>query len=68
MIAFPLVDGNWTSWTPWGNCTLHCGGGEIIRSRECTNPPPDFGGRYCEGNGTEVIPNCNPEECGGEFE
>ncbi|XP_033625738.1 uncharacterized protein LOC117288968 [Asterias rubens] len=58
------VDGNWTSWTPWGNCTLHCGGGEIIRSRECTNPPPDFGGRYCEGNGTEVIPNCNPEECG----
>ncbi|XP_022080242.1 SCO-spondin-like isoform X2 [Acanthaster planci] len=58
------VHGNWTEWSAWGNCTLACGGGEIVRSRNCTNPVPAFGGRSCEGNATEVIPDCNPEPCG----
>ncbi|XP_038068317.1 uncharacterized protein LOC119737785 isoform X1 [Patiria miniata] len=58
------VDGNWTEWSAWGNCTVLCGGGEIVRSRECTNPVPAWGGRDCEGNATDVIPDCNPEPCG----
>ncbi|KAM9306065.1 SCO-spondin-like, partial [Gastrophryne carolinensis] len=38
------VDGSWTQWTTWSNCTRGCGG-VVIRRRDCT--PPQNGGRHC---------------------
>nr|XP_034329828.1 SCO-spondin isoform X4 [Crassostrea gigas] len=44
------VDGNWSSWSPWGNCSSDCGKGEQWRSRECNNPKPEHNGKDCEGD------------------
>ncbi|XP_052706720.1 coadhesin-like [Crassostrea angulata] len=44
------VDGNWSSWSPWGNCSSECGKGEQWRSRECNNPKPEHNGKDCEGD------------------
>ncbi|XP_075444784.1 SCO-spondin-like [Ascaphus truei] len=38
------VDGFWTPWTTWSNCTQDCAG-VVIRRRECTLP--QNGGRHC---------------------
>ncbi|KAM4026917.1 LOW QUALITY PROTEIN: SCO-spondin-like [Anomaloglossus baeobatrachus] len=38
------VDGSWTQWTTWSNCTQDCSG-VVIRRRECT--PPESGGHHC---------------------
>lgn len=56
------IDGNWTRWSPWSACSRRCGGGIQARSRTCTNPPPSFGGAYCEGKSLERRP-CNSHEC-----
>lgn len=56
------IDGNWTRWSPWSACSRRCGGGIQARSRSCTNPPPSFGGAYCEGKSLERRP-CNSHEC-----
>ncbi|KAM7443302.1 Bone morphogenetic protein 1 [Porites harrisoni] len=56
------VDGNWTRWSPWSQCSRRCGGGVQTRSRSCTNPQPAFGGSYCDGRSLEKRP-CNSQEC-----
>ncbi|XP_075050380.1 SCO-spondin-like [Mixophyes fleayi] len=38
------VDGSWTPWTTWSNCTQDCTG-VVIHRRECTTP--QNGGRHC---------------------
>ncbi|XP_068091514.1 SCO-spondin-like isoform X2 [Hyperolius riggenbachi] len=38
------VDGSWTPWTTWSNCTNDCSG-VVIRRRECRLP--QNGGRHC---------------------
>ncbi|KAL4230559.1 Thrombospondin type 1 repeat-containing protein [Mactra antiquata] len=43
------IDGGWTPWTDFGACNVECGVGNQIRSRECSNPAPMFGGRSCDG-------------------
>ena len=43
------VDGLWTSWGPWGSCSVSCGDGLQIRERNCSEPAPKFGGRECLG-------------------
>ena len=43
------VDGLWTSWGPWGSCSVSCGDGLKIRERNCSEPAPKFGGRECPG-------------------
>ena len=43
---FSSVDGGYSPFTNWSDCTETCGGGEQIRTRTCTNPPPQhFGER-----------------------
>ena len=32
--------------------------------RTCDNPPPSFGGNYCQGDDTETK-NCNMQPCPG---
>ena len=56
LLNIPLltVDGGWTEWT-WEDvdeCSVMCGGGtkDQERSRECSNPAPQFGGASCAGD------------------
>ncbi|RWS26781.1 semaphorin-5A-like protein [Leptotrombidium deliense] len=41
--------GGWTDWSEWSPCSTTCGSGYQTRSRSCSNPSPDFGGRNCFG-------------------
>lgn len=47
-----LVNGNWTEWTEWSaGCSLHC---IKYRTRNCTEPAPQYFGDDCEGEGNET--------------
>ncbi|XP_073720146.1 SCO-spondin isoform X2 [Misgurnus anguillicaudatus] len=43
------VDGAWSSWTPWGLCSVSCGAGLQSRYRFCSNPERMGTGRPCVG-------------------
>ena len=48
------VDGSWTMWSSWDNCTGTCGTGTQFRDRDCTNPAPKNGGKDCVGAAKEA--------------
>ncbi|CAG0907982.1 unnamed protein product, partial [Darwinula stevensoni] len=56
------IHGNWGEWSPWSACTRECGAGVQHRQRECDNPAPKHGGRYCVGTRREYR-ICNVQEC-----
>ncbi|XP_068756342.1 matrilin-2-like isoform X2 [Montipora capricornis] len=58
----PDVDGGFTEWSDWSECSKTCGGGTKSRERECTNPTPQGNGRPCEGD-TEETTQCNMQKC-----
>ncbi|PIK56166.1 putative thrombospondin-1 [Apostichopus japonicus] len=43
-----VLDGGFSSWTPW-TCSVTCGNGTETRIRACNSPRPLNGGRPCEG-------------------
>jgi hypothetical protein len=55
LIASVPVDGGWGLWS---ECNAGCAGG--TRSRTCSNPAPQRGGRNCTGPLTQA---CNTEPC-----
>ncbi|XP_072251937.1 A disintegrin and metalloproteinase with thrombospondin motifs 2-like [Leuresthes tenuis] len=55
-------DGNWGSWSEFGQCSRTCGGGVQFRTRDCDNPRPDKGGLPCIG-ATYQFQMCNTNEC-----
>ncbi|XP_055041761.2 hemicentin-1 isoform X1 [Misgurnus anguillicaudatus] len=56
------VDGNWSEWSPWEECSRTCGQGNRTRVRTCSNPHAQHGGRACEGKAVEAI-MCNIKPC-----
>ncbi|XP_017276034.1 hemicentin-1 isoform X1 [Kryptolebias marmoratus] len=56
------VDGNWSGWSPWEECSQTCGQGNRTRVRTCSDPPAQHGGRSCEGQAVEVI-MCSVRPC-----
>ena len=56
------VDGSWAKWEPYGPCSRTCGGGVQLARRQCSNPTPADGGKYCEGVRVKYR-SCNLESC-----
>ncbi|KAK7451361.1 hypothetical protein BaRGS_00039833, partial [Batillaria attramentaria] len=56
------VNGGWSAWSPFRECSETCGGGVQFRTRRCTRPKPAYGGRNCKGNARETRP-CNTQPC-----
>nr|CAD7410915.1 unnamed protein product [Timema cristinae] len=44
-----LVNGGWSPWSAWSECSPSCGHGMKKRSRLCINPAPFDGGLTCQG-------------------
>ncbi|XP_063792751.1 hemicentin-2 [Pseudophryne corroboree] len=61
-LLFCPVDGGWTGWSSWSQCSVSCGEGIRQRNRSCFSPPPQNGGKTCVGKDTEVetclLPQC----------
>ena len=56
------MDGEWSEFGGWSECSAKCEGGTQTRKRTCTNPAPANGGAKCEGSRTETQ-HCNTHEC-----
>ncbi|CAL8359928.1 unnamed protein product [Merluccius merluccius] len=56
------VDGKWGKWGTFGDCSRTCGGGVQLAKRECNNPVPDNGGKYCYGLRIKYR-SCNLNPC-----
>ncbi|KAI0209188.1 hypothetical protein LSAT2_006158 [Lamellibrachia satsuma] len=56
-----VIDGQWTKWTKWGECSVPCGRGVQHRRRVCDNPPPMNGGLDCIGEDRDTRAcDCDP--------
>lgn len=60
------VDGNWGDWSSWSQCSASCGGGNEVRSRNCSNPAPSHGGKPCAGDPTQSQ-TCANTTCPGNL-
>ncbi|KAL9952088.1 hypothetical protein ACROYT_G039293 [Oculina patagonica] len=58
------VDGGWTNWSAYGECSKTCGKGKKYKTRTCTNPPPSEGGKNCKGK-SKKRKRCNEGKCQG---
>ncbi|XP_067257627.1 A disintegrin and metalloproteinase with thrombospondin motifs 7 [Chanodichthys erythropterus] len=56
------VDGGWASWSDWSDCTRTCGAGVQNAQRDCVNPIPKYGGKYCLGERRRYR-TCNRDPC-----
>jgi hemicentin len=59
------VNGKWSSWGEFGECSASCDGGFRKRFRTCTDPIPSQNGRPCVGPSENLEP-CNDEPCPGK--
>ncbi|XP_067377923.1 A disintegrin and metalloproteinase with thrombospondin motifs 12 isoform X2 [Channa argus] len=56
------VNGGWGHWSTWSHCSRTCGIGVQSADRECNNPKPEFGGKYCTGE-RKRYRTCNTKPC-----
>ncbi|GAB0194304.1 A disintegrin and metalloproteinase with thrombospondin motifs 7 [Grus japonensis] len=56
------IDGGWGSWSSWAACSRSCGAGVQSAERQCSNPTPKYGGRYCLGE-RKRFRICNVRPC-----
>ncbi|XP_029961195.1 A disintegrin and metalloproteinase with thrombospondin motifs 12-like [Salarias fasciatus] len=56
------VNGGWGQWSTWSHCSRTCGAGAQTAERECNNPKPEFGGKYCTGE-RKRYRTCNTKPC-----
>lgn len=60
--ALAKVDGGWDRWSANSTCSRTCGGGVRFRMRDCNNPSPANGGKYCIGQRIQYF-SCNTQDC-----
>ena len=65
MFVISLVDGMWTEWSKFTECSVTCGGGYKTRNRSCDNPAPQYGGKICAGDQINRE-NCSMIHCPSE--
>ena len=54
-------DGEWGTWGQWSPCSRTCGSGVTFKERDCNDPAPLNGGRYCLGERRKYrVCNSNP--------
>ncbi|XP_055944138.1 semaphorin-5B-like [Argiope bruennichi] len=56
------IDGHWSEWSTWEECSAPCGGGIQVRRRRCNSPPPQHGGKECIGCNQDYK-FCNLQSC-----
>ncbi|KAG8436526.1 hypothetical protein GDO86_007581 [Hymenochirus boettgeri] len=56
------VDGNWSDWSSWEECSRTCGSGKRTRVRTCSDPATQEGGKTCAGK-TVDFAVCNEKPC-----
>jgi hemicentin len=59
---FRFIDGSWTRYGPYSDCSRECGGGITVAVRQCSMPPPTNGGKECPGPNMDVK-QCNQQPC-----
>ena len=62
------VDGVWSIWYKWSQCTVTCGTGRAVRNRTCrfyTRYPDTPHGDDCDGEHAEAK-DCNTQLCPGK--
>lgn len=58
-----IVNGGWSLWGQFSECTVTCNGGTQFRTRFCNNPTPDPEGIPCNtSEGTELL-SCHEQQC-----
>ena len=57
------VDGGWSDFGDWSECSNDCGKGTQTKTKLCNNPAPANGGADCEGEDSETQ-ECT-QECPG---
>ena len=65
LIFFFLVNGGWSQWQSWSECSVRCGRGIRKKTRLCNNPSPLNGGQTCQG--LSVMKDECSIPCPGEF-
>lgn len=72
-----FIDGGWSAWGEWSECSATCGKGRQRRTRTCTEPSPVNNGAMCPGDsqafiacgtlcpGEDISPSCRtaPRPC-----
>uniref|UniRef100_A0A1B6E0Y8 Peptidase M12B domain-containing protein n=1 Tax=Clastoptera arizonana TaxID=38151 RepID=A0A1B6E0Y8_9HEMI len=61
-VALQKIDGGWGEWQGFEDCSRTCGGGVKRAFRECNNPTPSNGGRYCVGRRVRYR-SCSTKDC-----
>uniref|UniRef100_A0A8C3LHV3 ADAM metallopeptidase with thrombospondin type 1 motif 7 n=1 Tax=Chrysolophus pictus TaxID=9089 RepID=A0A8C3LHV3_CHRPC len=56
------INGSWGPWSSWAACSRSCGAGVQSAERQCNNPTPKYGGRYCLGE-RKRFRICNIKPC-----
>ncbi|CAD7087041.1 unnamed protein product [Hermetia illucens] len=56
------IDGGWSKWGKYSDCSRTCGGGVQVSERTCSNPYPENGGAYCLGE-EKRYKICNTKPC-----
>lgn len=68
LICFPCcwkVNGVWSLWGSWGDCSVTCENGTRQRTRTCSHPPQKYAGKPCDGETAQYKP-CQMDLCPGE--
>ena len=64
LLCNTIVDGVWSDWSPYADCSVTCGAGSQTRIRECDSPEPSNGGSNCVGDSSETTA-CEESACLG---